>query len=69
MLFRELGKVVEGARDIVGAVTFDGPEVAVQGIDDEQAGLGSLEGVLEHGEVAEAERRRLGGGGVEDSAE
>jgi hypothetical protein len=33
MLFRELGEVVERACDIVGAMTFDGPEVAVQGIE------------------------------------
>jgi hypothetical protein len=50
-------------------MALDGPEVAVQGIDDEQAGLGSLEGVFEHGSVTEAESRRLGGSGVEDSAE
>jgi hypothetical protein len=69
MLFRELGEVVEGARGIVGAMTIEGPEVTVQGVDDEQAGVGSLEGVLDHGGVAEADRRELGGGGVEDSAE
>jgi hypothetical protein len=41
----------------------------VQGVDDEQAGLGSLEGVFEHGCVAEAQRGGLGGAGGEDSAQ
>ena len=69
MLLRQSGEVVEGASGFVGAVTLDGPEVAVQGVDDEQAGVGSLEGIFEHWSVAEAERGGLRGDGGEDSAE
>jgi hypothetical protein len=49
-------------------VAIERPQIAVQGVDDEQAGLGSLESVFEHGCVAEAQRGGLGGGG-EDSAQ
>jgi hypothetical protein len=69
MLLRQVVEVVEEATGLVGAVAISGPEVTVQGIDDEEAGVGSLEGVFKHGCVAEAERGRLGGAGGEDSAE
>jgi hypothetical protein len=35
MLLRRLGEAVEGASGVVGAVTIDRPEAAVQGIDAE----------------------------------
>lgn len=44
-------------------------EEAVQGIDDEKASLGSLEGVFDDRCIAEIERGRLSRGGGNDSAQ
>jgi hypothetical protein len=52
MLLCQTGEVGECASGLVGTVAIDGPKVAVQRVDDEQAGVGSLEGVFEHGSVA-----------------
>ena len=68
MVFRQASQVVECAPGIVGTVTTDAEE-AVQGVDDEQPGLGSLQGVFEHGSVTKAERGGLGRAGGEGSAQ
>jgi hypothetical protein len=61
MVVRQASQVVEGAPGIVGTV-ITGAEEAVQGVDDEQPGVGSLKGVFKHGYVTKAERGGLGGG-------
>ncbi len=67
VLFCELGEIVEDARGLVGTVGMVGREIAVQGIEDEEARVGSFERVLEYGRVAEGER--CGRAGRGDSTE
>ena len=70
MLLRQPGEVVEGASGFIATVAIErGPEVAMQGIDDEQAGVTSREGVFEDWSVAETESGGWRGGVGEDSAE
>jgi hypothetical protein len=68
MVFRQTGQVVECAPGIVGTVAI-GPEEAVQGVDDEQPGVGSLKGVFEHGYVTKAQSGGLGRAGGEGTAQ
>jgi hypothetical protein len=58
VFFREPSEVVEGACGLLSTVAVVDPEIAVQGINDEQAGVGFLKCILEYGRVAKAERRR-----------
>ena len=55
MVVGQASQVVECAPGIVGTVTT-GAEEAVQGVDDEQPGVGSLKGVFKHGYVTKAQR-------------
>jgi hypothetical protein len=52
MLLCQTGEVAECAPGFVGTVAINGPKVAVQWVDDKEAGLGSLQGVFEHGRVS-----------------
>ena len=68
MFIHQTDEVVECAAGVIGSMAIEGPEVAVQGVDDEQTGVGPLQGVFEHGGVAEAQRGGLGRAGGEDAA-
>ena len=68
MLIRHTGEAIEGGAVLAGVMRIDArAEVAVQGIDDQQAGLGSLERIFQDCGIAKAQRRRLGSAG--DSAQ